>query len=130
MVFYVDTSALAKLVAREEHSTAIRRWWRANQLDSVSSRLATTELIRSVRRLSPDLVPSVNQVLDGLELVEIEPMDFDVAANLEPPVLRSLDALHLAAALDLRPDLAGLVTYDRRLANAATLANVEVVAPA
>ena len=51
------------------------------------------------------------------------------AAALEPAELRTLDAIHLATALAVREDLAGLVTYDRRLAAAAERLDLEVFAP-
>jgi predicted nucleic acid-binding protein len=54
---------------------------------------------------------------------------FEGAGRLEPSGLRSLDAIHLAAALDLGDDLEGLVTYDDRLAEAAVSNGVAVVAP-
>ena len=44
--------------------------------------------------------------------------------------LRSLDAVHLAAALDLGDDLDSLVTYDERLAAGARSYGVPVTAPA
>lgn len=43
---------------------------------------------------------------------------FERAALLEPDHVRSLDALHLASALDLGDDLEGLVTYDWDMAEA------------
>ena len=52
-----------------------------------------------------------------------------MAGRLDPTTLRSLDALHLAAALDLGDDLDGLVTYDDRLAEAAALNGVPVTTP-
>lgn len=44
--------------------------------------------------------------------------------------MRTLDALHLASALTLADQLDALVTYDHRLADAATAAGVSVAAPA
>jgi uncharacterized protein len=55
---------------------------------------------------------------------------FEEAGRLDPTLMRSLDAVHLAAALALGDDLEGLVTYDERLAAAAGLNGVAVVAPA
>lgn len=43
--------------------------------------------------------------------------------------LRSLDALHLATALEVRDELDGLVTYDARMAETATTLGVTVLAP-
>ena len=43
--------------------------------------------------------------------------------------MRSLDAIHLAAALDLGDDLEALVTYDKRLAEGASANGIEPIAP-
>jgi predicted nucleic acid-binding protein len=51
------------------------------------------------------------------------------AAELEPMILRSLDALHLACALQLAEELEGVVTYDELLGQACALLGVPVVAP-
>ena len=48
---------------------------------------------------------------------------------VDPPALRALDAIHLVAALSLVPDLLGIVTYDRRLADAAARHGIDVVSP-
>jgi predicted nucleic acid-binding protein len=52
------------------------------------------------------------------------------AVFIEPPSIPSLDAIHLATALSLEPDLSGMVVYDRRLADAARNAGLTVFAPA
>ena len=44
-------------------------------------------------------------------------------------LLRSLDAIHLAAALELGDELDGIVSYDDRLSDAAELLGVAVIAP-
>jgi uncharacterized protein len=54
---------------------------------------------------------------------------FEAAGRLEPAALRTLDAVHIAAALDLGDDLVGMVTYDDRLAEAARSNGVPVVSP-
>ena len=41
------------------------------------------------------------------------------AADLDPISLRALDAIHLATAVTLVPDIDGIVVYDLRLADAA-----------
>jgi predicted nucleic acid-binding protein len=51
------------------------------------------------------------------------------AGMLDPPGLRTLDALHLASAASLGPELAGLVTYDERMAEAAATAGISVISP-
>ena len=54
----------------------------------------------------------------------------DAAGALDPGVLRSLDAIHLAAALTVAAQLEAVVTYDPRMAAAARLLGLRVSAPA
>ncbi len=46
-----------------------------------------------------------------------------------PVGLRSLDAIHLASALMLQPDLGALVSYDMRLSEAAQKQGIEILTP-
>jgi hypothetical protein len=68
-------------------------------------------------------------LLARLALVDVDRRILSTAVALEPPGLRTLDAIHLATALVVREDLDGLVTYDRRLAAAAERFDLEVLAP-
>jgi predicted nucleic acid-binding protein len=68
-------------------------------------------------------------VLESVELLALDRSIFASAGHLDPPILRSLDALHLSAALQLGDDLAGMVTYDDRMASAAISHGVEALAP-
>jgi uncharacterized protein len=68
-------------------------------------------------------------VLDSLILVTLSTAVCERAAILEPVVLRSLDSLHLAAALEVGDELEGIVTYDQRLADGAKALGLRVVAP-
>ena len=129
MAFYVDTSALVKLVVAETETVALRSWLQETDRELVASDLARTELIRAVRRSVPDRLLQARAVLDSVTLVEVRTSTFEGAGRLDPVGLRSLDAIHLAAALDLGDDLEGLVTYDDRLAEAAIANGIPVVAP-
>ena len=93
-----------------------------------SSQLLRSEAMRAARRLGVDTA-MVNQALDVVSLVTPAPATFLLAGNLEPPQLRTLDALHLAAALELGDDLDGLVTYDTRMIDGAQAAGIAVVTP-
>ena len=126
---YLDTSALVKLVVAEAGSNELREWISQTDSTLVSSDLARTELMRAVRRVAPGLAVQARAVLDSLTLLRLPTEVFEAAGRLDPAIVRSLDALHLAAALRLGDDLAGLVTYDDRLAEAARGQGVRVVAP-
>jgi predicted nucleic acid-binding protein len=128
-VFYLDTSAAVKLVVAEPGTTALRRWLASRDGAMVSSDLLRTELLRATRRAAPEQMVQARAVLDALILLTLSSAVFERAAMLEPDLLRSLDALHLAAALELGDELKGMVTYDRRLAEGAKALGVQVVAP-
>lgn len=129
MAYYLDTSAAVKLVVEEAGSKALRRWLMKAAEPIVSSDLLRTELLRATRRGAPDQVQQARAVLDSLVLLTLPTTVFEQAGTLEPDLLRSLDALHLAAALDLGDELDGIITYDDRLAAAAAALGIVVVAP-
>lgn len=129
MAVYVDTSALLKLVVAEPESTALRGFLEGSSSTAVSSDLARTEVIRAVRREAPEQVITARAVLDSLVLLTVTTETFEAAGRLDPSILRSLDALHLAAALSLGDDLEAMITYDERLAQACRANGVDVVAP-
>lgn len=54
----------------------------------------------------------------------------EVAVRLDPPALRTLDAIHIATCLQLAADLDAIVTYDRRMIEAAHLLALPAVSPA
>jgi len=127
--YYVDTSAAVKLVVAERHSQAMTAWAAEHADAVVSSDLLRTELLRATRRGAPDAMPRARAVLDSIALLTLPMPLFERASELEPTLLRTLDALHLAAALDLGDELDGIVTYDDRQSEAARLHGVPVITP-
>lgn len=125
--WYVETSAALKLVLEEAESTALVEALEDESLELVSCLLLETELRRVVPR-EPGLTQLlVTELLEAIELHEVPPTMFVEAGLLPGEHLRSLDALHLAAAIRLEVD--GVLTYDRRLAEAAEELGMRVVAP-
>ncbi len=127
MAFFVDTSALAKLVLDEPETAAMKAWRRGKPL--VTSDFALVEFIRVVRKNAPEREPEIAEVMERVEVTGTTPSILATAARLEPRKLKSLDAIHLASVLGLGDNLDGFVTYDHDLAAAATLNGVRVVAP-
>jgi predicted nucleic acid-binding protein len=130
-LLYLDASALVKLVVAEPESSALTEFL-ASWPDRLSSALSLTEIPRALRRARFGSAERqrAHRVLARISLVDVDRRILTTAASLEPPHLRTLDAIHLATALAVREDLAGLVTYDRRLATAAERSDLEVFAPA
>lgn len=120
---------MVKLVVSETETAALLAWLRTVDLELVAADLARTELIRSVRRVAPDRMLRAREVLDSVTLMQVSTATFEAAGMLLPGSLRSLDAIHLASAMALGDELAGLLTYDSRLAAAAEEVGITVVAP-
>lgn len=130
MAHYLDTSALVKLVVAELETDALIAWLNETNSDWVSSDLTRTELMRAVRRTTPERVVRAREVLDSITLLNVTTQIYEEAARIDPPALRTLDSLHLAVALDLGDDLESIVTYDDRLAEAATANGLLITTPA
>ena len=130
-MLYLDSSAIVKLVTPEPETPALVEMLRSDP-ETVSSALARVEVLRAVRRASAggERVRRAEAVLDRIALVSIDEGILHRAANLGPPTLRTLDSIHLATALLLESDVAGVITYDDRLAEAASRAGLGVFAPA
>lgn len=126
---YLDSSAIVKLAVAEPESAALRRYLRRRR-PVVASALARTEVGRALLPLGDEAVRRGADVLARVELLRVSDRVLDVAARLQPPELRSLDAVHLATAQQLGSDLARVVTYDDRLSRAAAAMGWTVVAPA
>lgn len=118
-----------KLVVEEPETGALQAWLTDTGGEWVSSDLARTELMRAVRRAAPDQLVRARAVLDSVILVEVTTEIFEEAGRLEPEILRALDAVHIAAALDLGDDLEAIVTYDGRLAAAAQANGIPSITP-
>ena len=126
-VWYLDTSAFVKLIQAEAESDALQTWLFKRRY--ASSDLLRTESIRAARRAGTEVLARCRHALGALTLVRIDAAVFESAAELDPAVLRTLDAIHLAAAHRLGDDLAGIVTYDRRMTEAATWLGLEAMSP-
>lgn len=127
-VWYLDTSAALKLLVEESESDALARRIDDEQPDLVACWLLETEMRRAAQR-APELTQErVTEFLDGVSLYEVPPSIFKEAGLLPGARLRSLDAVHLAAAVRIGVDR--LLTYDARLSDSARALGVPVLAPA
>jgi uncharacterized protein len=126
---YLDSSAIVKLVIRENESGALRDHLRERP-NRVSCALARVEVIRAVRPHGRPAINRARRLLERISLLRLDDLLLDEAAALNDGSLRSLDAIHLAAAQALGTGLAELITYDRRMADAAQHVGLPVGAPA
>jgi predicted nucleic acid-binding protein len=129
---YLDSSALVKLVQQESESEALRGFIADHRSDSlVTSALARVEVVRAVSAGSHGAIEHARRQLARLDQLALTSALLDRAADIRPDrQLRSLDAIHLAAAQTVGDDLRAVLTYDRRLADAAGALGLVVQAPA
>jgi predicted nucleic acid-binding protein len=127
-VTYLDSSAIVKLVVRERETAALSRYLR-NRRTVVASALAHTEVARAVLALGPAALERAQEVLARIELLRVNDRVLRDAGRLPPYELRSLDAIHLASAALFGRSLAGVITYDARMAAAARAMGLKVVSP-
>ena len=130
MRIYLDTSALVKLVVAEGESQALKHFLGAHADDSLfSAALARTELIRAVAPSGAQAIAGARDLLNRLDTVVLTRQLLDDAGTLLPLRLRSLDAIHLAAAQRAGDSLRVVITYDARMLSAATDLGISTASP-
>jgi predicted nucleic acid-binding protein len=129
VAWYIDASVAVKLVTVEAETAAMHKWVASNSPKLVTSDLLRTVLLRSGQCIAIADTLAAAQALDAIDYLPATSAIFDLASQLVPSDLGSLDALHLATALDLADDCHGIVTYDNRLAAAAHSDGSEMLSP-
>ena len=132
-VLYLDSSAAVKLFKEEPESAALESWLTGQGSALVlTSDLTRTELRRALNaaKAGPDVRREADAWLSDCAVIRLTSALCDRAGNLEPGTrLRSLDAVHTAAALSLVPALVAFVAYDERLVTVARQAGLPVAVP-
>ena len=136
-MIYLDSAAAVKLIHAEAHSAALRAFLDERpEIGWAGSALLEVETYRALARAiaptaMPALVDDFHTLLDLIDRVEIDSGIRILAQTVDPPTVRSLDAVHLATGWRLhgQGQLTSFVTYDKRLADAATAAGLSVEVP-
>ncbi|HET7326056.1 MAG TPA: type II toxin-antitoxin system VapC family toxin [Nocardioidaceae bacterium] len=129
-MIYLDSSALMKLVRREDETAALADWLSVrHEQPTVTSELGRVEVLRAARRVGGQATVEARAVIGDLDLVPLDRAVQDLACDIADPPLRTLDALHLASAILLSEALTTFVAYDDRLVAAAEAAGLAVAAP-
>jgi predicted nucleic acid-binding protein len=130
-LIYVDTSALLKLVKDDEAEGPALRAYLEGMAEPrlVSSAILAVEARRGMLRVRPEGLPKVDLLLAGVAQISISDAVIEGASRLPGPMLRSLDAIHLATALLIRDDVETMLAYDARLRDAAVAHGLPTAAP-
>jgi predicted nucleic acid-binding protein len=129
-MIYLDSAAVVKLVHAEPESRALRAWLdERSETGWASSILVEIETFRALARYAPEAVTRLHLVLDRIDLIDMSPRIRILAQTIRPVTVRSLDVIHLGAALSIRRRLTSFVTYDKRLLDAAMAAGLPADSP-
>ncbi|MBC7463553.1 MAG: type II toxin-antitoxin system VapC family toxin [Actinobacteria bacterium] len=127
MSWYLDSSAILKLVFKEPLSKALRS---ALSSAPISSTLARIEVMRVVQRTNPKDLVTARNAFAKLTFIPINESVIRIAENFpDAPTLRSLDAIHIASALLVQSSIEGLITYDTNMAITAQEFGLKVLSP-
>lgn len=127
---YVDSSALVKLAHEEPESNDLRSALKTYDRFTTSV-VGRIELERALRRRRDpvDASMAAHRLLPKLDLIPLDAPIARAAGEMEPSGLRALDAIHLATVRALDDPQVALVSYDRRLNEAARSQGIRVEAP-
>lgn len=138
-MIYLDTSGIVKLIIEERESEALHETLSDDDAPPVfTSQLAIVEVKRALHargdaELAAQVVGPTQSLLVPGQAILARPVTAEIlsaAGGLLPgSTLRSLDAIHLATALTAGAVLTAVVTYDRRMADAAAALDLRVLAP-
>ena len=119
-----------KLFLPEPETQALRAFL-AGPTRLVASEIVRVELLRALRRahVREEITTEANVYLATLRLLRLEPGILERAARIAPADLRTLDAVHLATALEFSRAPVTFLSYDQRLAAAARAHGLAVVSP-
>ncbi|HUW87194.1 MAG TPA: type II toxin-antitoxin system VapC family toxin [Candidatus Paceibacterota bacterium] len=128
MNWYLDSSAILKLIFQEDESNALVR---TITDQCVTSSISRIEVIRIVQRTNPGSLGFAREELSKLILVPISEAVIRIAESFAGlTTLRSLDAIHVASALLVQNSIGGLITYDMTMARNARELGLVVQSPA
>jgi hypothetical protein len=126
---YLDSSAIVRLVVAESESHALRTAL-IGRKPLVTSAIARVEVSRACLAVGDYALRRAQAALSRIETVRVSDDVLLLAGQLQPVTLGPLDCLHLATLRILARDVpATLVTYDRRMAEAAHDFGVAVESP-
>ncbi|MFJ2578773.1 type II toxin-antitoxin system VapC family toxin [Kitasatospora aureofaciens] len=131
-MIYLDSCAILKLLVPEDESAALRTFLSSRGSEGhATSALAQVEVPRALIRIgAPDeLLDASEGLLDRLLRIRLSDPILRAARLFPTRHLRTLDAIHLASAEHLEHALTAFVTYDKRLAEAATERDLPVLSP-
>ena len=127
MTWFLDSSAIIKLIVEESESKSLRSFLPTS---IVASRISRLEVLRNINRIEPKKLDRAREKMNGLSYVEINEHVLknaeEIALALE---IKSLDAIQAGSALFIKDLITGVISYDKNLNGALTRLGIKVISP-
>ncbi len=128
MTWYLDSSAIMKLILAEKESPALRSFLKDPVTTSILSRI---EVVRNIHRINPLADGIAQTYLRTINLFPISSTIISLAESITKiTTLKTPDAIQVASALSVASDIEGIISYDRQLSINAEQLGLRVFAPA
>jgi len=125
--WYLDTSAVLKLLVEEAESAALRKFVGSTLITSEFTRL---EVARAVKLFTPQMQKAFSQLLGSFSIITLNSTVLTqselIIGNSE---LRAPDAIQVASALQISKSSLGLITYDKKMISVAQKLGLRVESP-
>ena len=127
MTWFLDSSAIVKLIVEESESKSLRTLLPASL---VASRLSRLEVLRNVKRIEEKKLDRARERLNGFSYVEINEHVLRNAEEIAVALdIKSLDAIQAGSALFIKDVIDGVISYDKNLNEALTKLGIKVISP-
>ena len=127
-MYYIDASAILKLIKREKESDAL---YKSLPDAIISSQIIRVEVMRTVVGSSDDLILEAQKRLRQISYLEVNEEVIRNASIFGTNISsRTLESIHLASALFLGRAIDGIITYDKTMIADAKLLGIPVLSPA
>ena len=127
MSWYLDSSAILKLIIDESESVAMRNIFDERAMTSVISRI---EVIRNIRRIDPLALSAAQNILSRISMLPMNDVVLRTAETITATAsLKSLDCIHVASMITSATPLLGIITYDKAMAANAEVLGIKVLSP-
>ena len=127
MNYYIDSSAIIKLIIKEEESQALLRVINQKMFTSV---LAKVEVARTLARSGTSITKVRDQVMHHLDFLPISEEVINLIEEIPlPRQVRSLDSIYIGSAHLISELIDGVITYDKDMQQALTQLGIIWLAP-
>jgi len=125
---YIDASAFVKLIVEEKETQALLK---SLPPSLISGEILTVEVMRTTVHSDAETIAFARKLLAGINFMPISSEVISIASLFGAHIKsKTLDAIHLAAALSIGSTIDGIITYDKTMIADAKLLGIPVLSPA